>query len=172
MSESSGGNISSLIQFGQGLQIGGTLLSGVAGYVQAERKAEIASRNAKAFLYQGEAEAVRLRRDRLRRMGRARASIGAAGVTVDGTPLDVLADEAMTALEDEMLVRFSARERAREQELRADMIRERGLGTLIEGSTRAAGGILQTDFGMSLMGVDPASVTGKDRAAISNAFNF
>lgn len=116
---------------------------------------ELAEHNAEAAIQQAAAQEVILRRDRDRRISTTRAAFGAAGVQLQGTPLEVLADEAMEAEEDALLIRFGG-ERAAEQarltgailarrelqtalgfqtsgQLRADSLRAQGTASLISG---------------------------------------
>lgn len=70
-----------------------------AAYEQnAEIQRQIGERNAKLVDIEGEAARKELLRDRARRIGAARAAMGAGGYQLTGSPLDVLAGEyAQTA---------------------------------------------------------------------------
>ena len=55
---------------------------------------QIAGRNAKLVTIEGRAAEDALRRDRMRRLGRARSVAGASGTELSGSPLESIADEA------------------------------------------------------------------------------
>lgn len=75
----------------------------------AEQNARIAmsvgERNAKAASDRAASEEDRLRSARRRQISAARAAFGSAGVTIEGTPLEVLADMAGVAEADALLIR-------------------------------------------------------------------
>ena len=122
---------------------------------------QLAERNALAAIQQAEAEEVRLRRDRERRISSTRAAFGASGGQFQGTALDVIADEVMEAEEDALLIRFGGVQAAQQArlagailarrelqialgvettgQLRADAIRALGTASLIGGFAQAAG---------------------------------
>jgi hypothetical protein len=68
----------------------------------AEYNREVAERNRLAALAQGDAEANDQRRDNTRVLSHIRAQYGASGLSVAGSPLDVITD---TALEQELDVK-------------------------------------------------------------------
>lgn len=108
----------------------------------AQFELDLAERNAQAAIQQAAAEEVRLRRDRGRRIESTRAAFGAAGVQVQGSPLEVLADEAMEAEEDALLVRFGGEQEAQRVRLAGDILARRelqiALGVETTGQNRAA----------------------------------
>lgn len=138
---------------------GGSLIQGFGGFQQARFQqqaaqqnavfaAALGERNAQAELQRAEAEEVRFRRDRQRRSAATRAAFGAAGVQVEGTPLEVLADQAAEAEEDALLIRLgglTAAQRARlrgdvearEQRLRAAAFRQQAGTSLLAGGLEA-----------------------------------
>lgn len=77
---------------------------------QADRyNGEIATQNAAIATSQGEAAAQAQQRDAERQIGRGVAAYGASGVSVDsGSPTDVLADSARSAMLDNLTVRYNA----------------------------------------------------------------
>lgn len=130
----------------------------------AQFELDLAERNAQAAIDRAAAEEVRLRRDRDRRIESTRATFGASGVQIQGSPLEVLADEAMEAEEDALLIRFGG-ERVAEQarltgailarrelqtalgvetsgQLRADALRASGTASLIGGFGQAGRSLL------------------------------
>lgn len=135
------------------LTIAGAATQGAGGFLQARaaQKAaqqnvafaqEVGERNAQAILAQAGAEETRLRRDRARRLGATRAAFGAAGVQVEGTPLDVLADQVATAEEEALLIRhggvvgaenarIGGAIRARDQRIAAGQAKQQGATSLL-----------------------------------------
>lgn len=107
----------------------------------------------------GQQEAERRRRQGRKQRGAARAAIGASGVQLEGTPTDVLADQAVEAELNANLAEFEsglrARELRREQakkltqanqlESRASSVETTGFfkaaGSLLKGGTQAAGSL-------------------------------
>ena len=124
----------------------------------------LAERNAQAAIQQAAAEEVRLRRDRGRRIETTRAAFGASGVQLQGSPLEVIADEVMEAEEDALLIRFGGVQAAQQARLagailarreeqialgvsttgqiRADALRAAGTASLIGGFAKAGQSLL------------------------------
>lgn len=120
----------------------GQILGGVAALQQGRFAAEVARANAQAARQQAAAEEIRVRRERVRRIGATRAAFGAAGVTLEGSPLDVLAEQALEAEEDALLVRFGGRVRARQFGLEATLAQQAGTAGLFGGLAGGLGTIL------------------------------
>lgn len=85
-----------------------------------------------------------------RQLGRTRATIAARGVTLEGSPLDFLADQAMEIEEEALLIRFGGESKAQsflfgaQQQVQlhnanASLARARGISTAISSFGRAAG---------------------------------
>lgn len=127
---------------GSALIGGAQILSGIAGYQQAQFQSAVARANAQAARQQAEAEEVRLRREFVRRQAATRAAFGAAGVGLAGTPLDVLAEQAMIAEEDALLVRYGGRMQAREARLEASLFGRQATGSLLGGFASGLGTVL------------------------------
>jgi len=104
----------------------------------------IGERNAQAALERSALQETMLRRDRLRRIASARAAYGSAGVTLEGTPLEVLANMAGVAEHEALLVRHAGAVEAREASLEAQLAARRehlfaaGAGYAGETAARAA----------------------------------
>lgn len=98
---------------GTGLSIAGSLQ-------QADAEKDAAS-----------AEAQQIKRDRMRRIGAARAKFGAAGVRIEGTPLDVLGDLAAEAELDRQLALYGGRLRSGEARQQAVATGIKGAGSLL-----------------------------------------
>ena len=120
-----------------------SLAGGAFGLVQGLQNASIQRQNARAAKEQAAAREEQLRRDRARRIGTIRAQIGAQGGTIEGSPLDILADEAAEAELDARLVRFGGQVQARDFRNQARSSTLSGVGSLIGGAGQAAGTTVQ-----------------------------
>lgn len=119
----------------------GALTQGLAGFQQARFQQAVAKRNEAAARDQAAAEEERFRRDRQRRIGATRAAFAASGTRVEGSPLEVLADQAMIAEEDALLIRHGGEIRAGEQALRAKVAGQQAAGSLLSGFVGAGASI-------------------------------
>jgi hypothetical protein len=117
----------------------------------AEQQAAFAEQNAAIARQRAASDEARTRRENRRRQGLARATIGASGVTFEGSPLDVLSDSAAEAELDALTVRQAGeleasgfRQQARNARARASDARTAGrigAGTaLLSGASRLTGG--------------------------------
>lgn len=104
---------------------------------------QIGERNAEAAVSQARAEEARLRRGQQRRLAAMRARAGASGLTMVGSPLEMLSDTAREFEEEAQLLRFGGKTRAEEIRFNAALgaRRERlGVGaSLFSGETQARG---------------------------------
>lgn len=123
------------------LSAAGTVMGAIQSANQAKFQADIADRNAQAAKFQAEAEEGRFRRTAFRQMGATRAAFGAAGTTLGGSALDVLADQAMELEENALLIRYGGKSAYDEQKLRASSYRSQVMPTILGGSLQAAGGL-------------------------------
>jgi hypothetical protein len=105
----SGFEIPALLAASAAVSTAGAITSSIGQAKLANFNARVAEQDAASARQQGEAEASRRRRAAARALGRQRAAFGAAGVTVEGSPLDLLEDLAA------------------EQEIEALDIRRRGI---------------------------------------------
>lgn len=128
-----------MLAAGTAVSAGASVLGGIAAQQQASFQAKIARQNAEIARQRGEAESVRIERDRRRRLGLLRASIGAAGLQPTGSPLDLLAEEAMEAEEARLMALFGAEGVARQEEINARTARLRGQAGLVGGIGRGVG---------------------------------
>lgn len=132
----------------------------------AEFELALGERNAEAAIQQAAAEEERLRTDRERRISSTRAQFGASGGQLQGTALDVIADQVMTAEEDALLIQFGGEQAAQQArltgailarrelqtalgvettgQLRADALRAQGTASLLRGFSSALGTATQT----------------------------
>lgn len=108
----------------------GGLLTGLFGAVganqQAEANAQIAEYNAQLERRRGLAEEERRRRESAVRIGALKAAVGKSGVTMEGTPLLILAQSAAEAEVDALNARWSANQSAQLDEMRARNYRTAG----------------------------------------------
>lgn len=84
----------------------GSMAQGKAQAQAARYNAQIAERNATIARQQANADAETQRRNSMRAIGAMRANYGASGVTLEGSPLDVLESSAAEAKLDEMNIRY------------------------------------------------------------------
>jgi hypothetical protein len=137
-----------LVPAGIALLTGSEVIGGLAKAKEAEFQEELADRNAVAARRQAELDEVRTRRSQRRVAGRTTAQFGAAGITLMGTPLEVLADQALEQEENAMLVRFGGDIAAQRSRAKSEVyaFRRRGLlattagggmGTLLGGISKA-----------------------------------
>lgn len=107
----------------------------------AEQNARIAigigERNAKSALDKAASEEARLREARRRQISAARAAFGSAGVTIEGTPLEVLADMARVAEDDALLIRHQGVVGAEDTRLEAFLTARRNRITAEDARSRA-----------------------------------
>lgn len=164
-----------------------SMAAGVVGYMQGQfqakmalRSAELQSkvalqnaeiaqqlgeRNAGAALDRAASQERLVRRDRMRRIGHARAAFGAMGTQLEGTPMAVLSDAIQTAELDAHLTRHQGTVDAANARLQADlqsrnsqlqsagalftgaanaeMFRSQAFGSLLGGLGEAAGSSLK-----------------------------
>lgn len=134
---------------------GGTqLLGGItqaSGARQEGKAAQAAAEfNAQISEAQGKQKESLIRRRGRRQLGRMRASIGKAGVTIEGSPMEAMADQAAEQEIDALNARFDAMANARLQRMGGQAAAKRGkresaaalLGTVTNiGSSFFSGGI-------------------------------
>lgn len=90
----------------------GSISQGKAQAQAAGYNAQIAERNATIARQQAGADAETQRRNSMRAIGAMRANYGASGVTLEGSPMDVLESSAAEAKLDEMNIRYKGELRA------------------------------------------------------------
>lgn len=87
----------------------GAIQQGQQASDAAEYDAKVAERNATIARQQAAADADAQQRDARRRIGAARAAYGAAGVDVEGSPLDALEESAANAELDRQNILYRGR---------------------------------------------------------------
>lgn len=131
----------------QGAAIGAPIAGGIAeaGAIrsQASSQAQAANYNAQLAQNQGASEAERIRRAGRRELGRQRTLIGAGGVRLEGSPLELLAQNAYEIERDAMNAKLAAGDTAaldRAQAQNAKQAGRIGAGTaLLTGALRGGG---------------------------------
>lgn len=111
----------------------------------ARRSAKVAEQNAAAARRQAEADAARQKRAVERQLAKRRTAFAAGGVTLEGSPLDLLEDLAMEGELDVLGIRQRGLAEARQFSIAANESRARAstattLGVLGVGRDLASGG--------------------------------
>jgi hypothetical protein len=89
---------------GTGVSVYGQIQQGKSQAAQAEYNAKLAKRNAKSARENAEYEARQKRRGTARLIGKQRALYAKAGVTMEGSPLDVLQETAAQGEMDALMI--------------------------------------------------------------------
>lgn len=123
-----------------------TVISAISAGNNAKRQgdynAAIAQRNAMLATSQAAADAALQQRDAARRIGSARAAYGASGITMEGSPLDVLtASAAQAELDKQNILAGGARKAIGYQETGA-LDKSRGAAAQQESYWKAGSSIL------------------------------
>lgn len=108
----------------------------------AHFNAGLAQRDAAMTRDQAKADIALLEREKFRNIGAARAQYGASGVTLDGSPLDVLEQSAYNAELDKQTVLYKSEVEATGYTDSATLERMRGTNARREGNIRAGSAIL------------------------------
>lgn len=108
----------------------------------AKYNASIAERNAVVARQQAAVNEDAQRRAAYRALGRMRAGYGAAGVTVEGSPLDVLEDSAAEAELDALNIRYKGELTAMGYQDEATLQRMRGKAAMTAGIFKAGSALL------------------------------
>lgn len=121
----------------------GGVIGGLQQAAQARQQAQLAEENAKAAQRASMVEESRLRRRHRRMAGGARAAFASSGVQIEGSPLDVLADQAMEFEQSALLTRQQGQFRSIEQRNRATMFRSQANAATTTGILTGAVGATQ-----------------------------
>lgn len=135
----------------QGLAIGAPLASGMGQAQgirqQADAQAAAAHYNAQLAREQGSAEASQIRRAGRRELAKQRLRVGASGVRLEGSPLDVIAANAFEIERDAVLAQISGRRTAQLEESQARAAKRAGrtgsASALLGGAIQAGGTALR-----------------------------
>jgi hypothetical protein len=120
----------------------GQIQQGKAAKQAGEYNALTAERNALVARQQASAEATAQQREASQRLGAIRAAYGASGVTVEGSPLDVLSDSASLAELDRQTIEYKGSLRALGYEDTAALDRAQGKSAQRAGYMGAASSVL------------------------------
>jgi hypothetical protein len=96
-----------------------------------------------------------LRRQQQKTIGSIRASIGASGVRLEGSPLEVLAESVAAAETDIRTLQFNARTRLKGERIGASMEKQRGRDAQTAGIIGGASSLLSASQGFSGSGGQP-----------------
>jgi len=107
----------------------------------ADRDAYVADQNRKSTLEMAEIDAADRRRENRRALSAIRASYGASGVELAGSPLDVLQDSATELELDAQRTEYEGRVRGREGGLQMIGFGERATLSRMEARSARAGGV-------------------------------
>lgn len=142
----------------------GSLIKGSAESNAANYNADVSSQNAAMTRSQGAAAVEKQRRENERALGSIKASYGASGVTMDGSPMDVFASSAAEAELDAQNTAYNYEVKARGYDSEATLSRSRAKSAATGAVFSAAGQLLGgfNGFGGSSDAVDPrAAVRGQ-----------
>lgn len=125
------------------LMVASTAVSTIGAISQANAAAQAAEYNAAVARQEAAAEEARRRREAERQMGQIRAGRAKSGVTVEGSPLIVLADSAMEAEIDALNARWTGETSAKLYKMEARSARRAGIynagASLLSGASKIAG---------------------------------
>jgi hypothetical protein len=124
------------------VQAVGAIREGNAANAAAQYNANVAQQNAQQVRAQAEEEARRNKAIAKKQIGSMRAGYAASGVTLEGSPLDVLAESASNAELDSLTTRHSGEIRAQSFDSEARLERFRGTNALTSSRISAAGALL------------------------------
>ena len=115
----------------------GSLASGYSQAAAYKQDAKIAEENAVIAEQQAAARQDMIRREAKKLRGAQRASVGAAGITLDGSAFDVMEDSAVEAELDALTAGYEGKLQARAYATEAAAKRYAAKGSIFEGVTGA-----------------------------------
>lgn len=129
----------------------GSMQAGKASKDASEQNAQFAEQNAAIARDKANFDATQQQREGAQLMGRARAQIGKSGVAYEGTPIDLMADNAAQIELDNLAIRYGGELAARGFLNQADISRREGRAaqqasyfgaatSLLKGASAAYGG--------------------------------
>jgi len=134
-----------------GLSAIGQIQAGAAQSRAAKYNSALDEQNAAVSRSQAAADADIQKRESYRRMGAIRAAYGAAGITTEGSPLDVLTNSAEMAELDRQNIIYKGEVRATGYENDAALERARGKAAMTAGYFGAASSLLKGGAGAAGM---------------------
>lgn len=114
------------------------ILAGLFGYFAGEQAAQAAESRSNLLRLEAEADAVRYAEEARRFRGTQSLAYLKSGVTLEGSPLDVLDEDARIASENLSAIRARGAARAQDELYRASELRGRGRSALLSGVSSAA----------------------------------
>lgn len=115
-----------------------TLVSGVSTFIAKKEESKAFKRNARLAEQKAQLDADRRRRQARLNLGATRAAVGANGITMEGSPLDILADNAAEEELDALIIEFNGSLEAAGQRDQARAASAQGTAALV-GSVFSAG---------------------------------
>lgn len=120
----------------------GAISSAQAQSNAAKYNAQVAKNNAQIARDQAASESDRQRRLATKKLGEMRANYAASGVTMEGTPLDVMEESAAQAKLDELTIRYNGELQAMGFENTANLDRYRASQAMTSGYLSAGSALL------------------------------
>lgn len=136
----------------------GAIQQGQAAAAGAEYSARVQEQNARVARQQGASEAAAIARGVNRQVGTISANAGASGVTMEGSPLDVLLETRKLGRLDELTAGYNAEVRARGSHGQAQQFRLAGRDAASAGYIGAASALLKG--GVDAYGISRAAPAG------------
>ena len=127
---------------GRAVSAAGSVMGGMMQQSQAKAQAAAYERQAQMARLQGEYQAQRKQEEIDRLTGQQIASVAASGVTLDGSPTNVIASTASTGALDTGALRWNARIQSDDLTYQARLARINGRNAMVGGIVGAAGGLL------------------------------
>jgi len=143
-----------------GLQAIGSIRQGNAQAASARYNANLADQNAQIALQQGAENARRQRIVNTKQLGAIRANVGASGVTLDGSPLDVLEESARAAELDALSIEHQGQLQAWGYQNSASLYRQNARQALTGGYMGAAAALLKSGVNYAALS-QPAAPTAQ-----------
>ena len=125
-----------------GLKAIGSIASAKAKSQAADFNRDISLQNAEIAKQQTQAEVISLRKKQYQQLGAVRAAVGASGVTMEGSPLDVLESSVAEATLDVQRLQYAGELRARGYENEATLFEYESKTTKKAGYFNAASALL------------------------------
>jgi len=120
-----------------------TAMGAMGSMAAGQAQQEAYKYNAAMALQSGTAEAAQKEQDTRRKLAEARAAYGAAGVDIQGTPLEVMSDMATQGELDRQTILWKARTEATQQNWLGQQAASEGksqaIGTILSGLGKAGG---------------------------------
>ena len=131
------------------MQAAGSIIEGRNQQISAKFNAELAQRQAEAYGKQAELEKYRIERRKRQLMGKQRALYAKAGVRLEGSPLEVLADTEAQFELDKAIVEYNKRLNVGRYKAQASMYKKMGKQALMSGIIKAGTTLLTSFAAMS-----------------------